>query len=109
MATTAGIARIETVGVLVRGEHGNLGRIKEVIENSRLTANHVSHPLDVVVRLEPVGPGYNFRSAWASSLSHAEPGDVGSHPHTRTCECVQPYDDSRGGHWGWYDVRQSWD
>ena len=100
---TAGIARIETIGAIVRGEYGNLGRITEVIENSRCSPNHVSCPLDVVVRLEPVGPGFSHRSSWASKLTLAQPGDIGAHPHADNCPCGEPHS---GGTWRY--VPASW-
>lgn len=106
MTASEGVTRIETIGAVVRGDTGALSRIAGVIESSRLSPDHVSCPLDVVVTLEQVGPGYNHRSAWASALAPAQEGDRGSHPHERDCECGEPYDDSRGGFY--YHVPQSW-
>jgi hypothetical protein len=103
---TAGVPRIETVGALVRGRYGNLGQITGVIESSRCSMQHLSKPGDVVVTLEPIGPGYNHRCAWASDLTLAEEGDVGAHPHKRECPCGEPYDEARGGRW--YPVAASW-
>lgn len=111
MNTTHGIARIETVGAIVRGEYGQLCRITEVIESSRLTVTHVSSPLDVVVRTEPVGsPGYGHSSAWASSLTMALPGDrYGAHVHREGCVCGEPYAPTKQGHLGWYAMAPSWE
>jgi hypothetical protein len=100
------VKRIETIGTLVRGRYGNLGRITEVIESSRLSVNHVRAPLDVVVTLEPVGPGYGHRSAWASDLKLAHPGDVGSHRHRTGCECGRTVH-GENTLYG-VDVRSSW-
>jgi hypothetical protein len=107
---TNGIARIETVGAVVRGPHGQLCRITEVVESSRMSERHVSAPLDVVVRTEPVGsPGYGHSSAWASSLSLALPTDrFGAHGHREGCACGMPYDPTIQGHIGWYHMRESW-
>lgn len=104
-ATLEGIRRIETVGAVVRGEYGHLCRIVEVIENSRCSERHISVPLDVVVRTEPVGPGYGHTSAWASTLTLAEPGDIGSHPHRADCPCGAP---APTNYFGWHDVRENW-
>ncbi len=105
-STLEGIARIETIGAIVRGEYGQLARIVGVHEHARASARHISVPLDVVVATERVGPGYGHTSSWASKLTLAQDGDIGAHPHTRECECGEPYDESRGGYW--YDVRESW-
>lgn len=101
--STGGIPRIETIGAIVRGEYGNLARIIGVYENSRCSARHVSVPLDVVVELEPIGPGFNHRSSWASKLTAAQPGDIGAHPHAAGCPCGAPHD---GGAWRY--VPASW-
>jgi hypothetical protein len=71
---------IETVGATARGQYGELARIVEVLEWTRLSAQHLTSPGDVVVRLEQVGLGFNHTSSWASDLTPAEPGDVGAHP-----------------------------
>ncbi len=105
-AVTAGIRRIETVDAVVRTRFGQHARITGVVESSRCSAEHVSAPLDVVVTLESIGPSYGHTTAWASDLTEAEPGDVGSHPHRRGCECGQPYDETRGGFW--YPVAATW-
>lgn len=104
--TLAGISRIETIGAVVRGQYGQLARITEVLEYSRCSEQHISSPLDVVVRTEQVGAGYNHKCAWASSLVLAQAGDIGAHPHRQDCECGQPYDQSRQP--GWYHVPASW-
>ncbi len=102
---TAGIRRIETVGELVRTASGQLARITGVVETSRCSAEHISAPLDVVVLLDSVGPSYGHTTAWASDLTMAEPGDVGSHPHGPDCVCGRPFDDTRGP---WYPIAASW-
>jgi hypothetical protein len=106
--TLAGIPRIETIGAVVRGKYGHLSRITEVLEYSRCSEQHISAPLDVVVRTEPVGVGFNHKSSWASDLTLAQEGDVGAHPHMRdNCECGQPYDETRSGLW--YYVPANWE
>jgi hypothetical protein len=75
--------QIETVGAHVRGRYGNLARITAVLEHSRCSPNHLTAPNDVVVTLEPVGPGFAHRSSWASDLTYAQPGDVGAHMDER--------------------------
>lgn len=105
-----GIARIETVGTIVRGPYGHLCRIVEVIESSRLAERHISSPLDVVVRTEPIGPSYGHESAWASSLRLAESTDqYGAHAHREGCECGEPYAPTQWQPFGWYDMRPSWE
>lgn len=96
--TTASSPYVETVGAIVRGKYGNLGRIVAVLEHTRCSPDHLSSPLDVVVELEPVGPGFNHRSSWASDLTLAQPGDVGAH---------QDYSDRSCGMGGRY-VPASW-
>lgn len=85
---------IETIGTIVRGQYGELARIVEVLEHTRMSANHVSAPSAVVVKLEPVGPSFGHRSSWSHDLTPAEPGDVGAHP------CHNSY--------GWRYVGASW-
>jgi hypothetical protein len=77
-APTTTTAGVETVGAVVRGPYGNLGRITEVLEYSRLSPNHLSAPGAVVVRLEPLS-GFAHRSAWSNDLTLSQPGDVGSY------------------------------
>lgn len=87
---------IERPGTIVRGEYGLLARVVDVIERTRMSERHVTSPGDVVVTVEPVGPGYGHRSSWASKLTPAAPGDVGAHPcHT--------------GGYGWRHVPASWE
>ena len=73
-----GMKGVETVGTVVRGRYGNLGRIASVVESSRCSAGHLTSPLDVVVVLEPLS-FYNHTSSWASDLTLAQDGDIGAH------------------------------
>jgi len=106
---TEGIPRLETVGAIVRGEYHQLVRIVEVLERTRCSPRHITSPLDVVVRCEDVGPGYGHHSSWASKLTPAQPGDVGSHPHRPGCACGKPYDSAHGPSWLWYPMPASWE
>ena len=111
-AAQEGVRRVETVGAVCRGKYGQLCRIVSVREDTRTSENHIVAPLDVVVITEPVGsPGYGHSAAWASSLTLAEPGDrYGAHAHRVGCECGEPFDVShRSAHFGWYDMRPSWE
>lgn len=102
-----GIARIETVGAIVRGPHGLLARITAVLENTRASENHISAPLDVVVLVEPIGPGYRDGSAWASQLQLADGTEAyGAHPHGPGCACGEPYTGFQ--HWQWQHLPASW-
>lgn len=97
---------IETVGEVVRGRNGCLVQIIEVLEWTRLPDSHLTAPGDVVVRVQPHGPGYGYRSAWASELTPSQPGDVGVHLHRADCPCGAPSDMAE-----WYvgvHVRANW-
>lgn len=102
------IQTIETVGAIVRHKGGGLSTIAEVLEFTRMSPNHVSSPGDVVVRLEPYGPGFGHASAWASDLMLGAPGDIGSHAHDANCTCgAEP--NNPQPHWGWVYVGASWE
>lgn len=108
MSAINGIARIETVGTLVRGKYGQLARITAVLEHTRCSGQHMTSPNDVVVSIESVGPGYRHVTSWASDLTLAQDGDrFGAHPHCEGCECGEPYETGRQP--GWYDMRPSWE
>lgn len=102
------VSTIETVGAIVRGPYGSLSKIVEVLEHTRAPDSHLVNPGDVVVRLEPVGPGFNHTSAWAHKLSPSEQGDIGAHPHFADCKCGANPPNPQP-HWGWVPVPATWE
>jgi len=102
------VSTIETVGAVVRGPHGALSEIVEVLEYTRAPSTHLSIPGDVVVRVKPHGPGYAHESAWASELRPSQPGDIGAHPHRADCVCGADPPNPQP-HWGWVPVSATWE